>query len=225
VVVSLVVLGAVVAGYRARAVPDGAVLRVGGAVVTEEQFATRATLLTVLYRVTPPPDPAGLTAYRQAVARAVAVSTVLEQQAQARGITISDPAVADRVDDLITTSFPDGADAFAARLASVGLSERDVAAEVRRQLATARLFDLVTEGVAAPADGDVVAAARRLARPPDEWLRLALRTEHRQDTWLRWLGDSLRSADVHYAKSYQPADADTITPDTAGIGLPSAPAR
>jgi peptidyl-prolyl cis-trans isomerase C len=225
VVLGLVVLllalgaGAVIAGHRARPVPDGAVLRVGDSVVTEEQFATRASLLAVLYRVVPPTDPIGLKGYRAAVVKAVALSTVLDQQARAKGITVSDRDAAQRLDDLITTSFPDGQGAFAARLASAGLTERDLLAEVRRQLATAQLFDRVTSEVPAPADGDVAAAARRLGQPSDERLRMVLRTERRQDVWTRWLDDTLRAARVRYAAAYQPSARD------ARPSAPDAPTR
>ncbi|HZZ48027.1 MAG TPA: SurA N-terminal domain-containing protein [Pseudonocardia sp.] len=244
VVVGLVVLllalaaGTVIAGYRERSLPHDAVLRVGHAVVSEEQFATRATLLTVLYRVVPPADPEGRNAYRRAIAKAVALSTVLDQQARARGTTVTDREVGERLDDLVTVSFPDGPDAFAARLASAGLGRRELLAEVRHQLTTARLFDQVTAAVPAPSDVELAAVARRSGQRPDERLRLLVLARHRQDTWVHWLGDVLRSARVRYAESYRPVDPDTVTPDTvtpdtAGSRLPdhraaaplSAPAR
>lgn len=159
------VAGAGLVLHRLHAVPPGAVLRVGSVVVTEQRFAERMTLLTVLYGVMPPTDPAGTDAYRRDGAESFAVSIVLDRAAHRRGIVIPPATAAEQLDELVTKSFPPGPDEFTRRLASVGVSRADVLAEVSRGLADARLYELVTRDVAGPTDQQVAAEYR--AHPAD----------------------------------------------------------
>jgi parvulin-like peptidyl-prolyl isomerase len=143
---------------RMLSVPDGSAFRVGGTLVTEQQLAQRVTLLGALYGVTPPKDPAAMDRFRRDTAKAIAVSDVLDDAATAKGIVIADKTANDQLTTVVERAFPQGRDAFIQRLASVGVTERDVVDEVKRQLADSELFKQVTAGVPTPTDQDVAQA-------------------------------------------------------------------
>ena len=143
---------------RMLSVPDGSAFRVGGTLVTEQQLAQRVTLLGALYGVTPPKDPAAMDRFRRDTAKAIAVSDVLDDAATAKGIVIADKTANDQLTTVVERAFPQGRDAFVQRLASVGITERDVVEEIKRQLADSELFKQVTAGVPTPTDQDVAQA-------------------------------------------------------------------
>lgn len=148
---ALAAVVAVVAALVVRgqdALPDDAAFRAAGVVVTEEQVARRTEVLRALYGVTVPDDAAQRDAFRRDTAKALAVSTVLEQAAEDEGIRIGEKTVRDTLDKFIEERYPDdGRESFVAALAAQGVGEADVLAEIRRQLAGRELFDRVTEDV------------------------------------------------------------------------------
>lgn len=140
---------------RIEAIPAGAAFRVDGTLVTESQLADRVKLLGALYGVTPPTDPAKLDQFRRDSAKAVVVSDVLADASRAKGIVIADKTANDQLTQLIETTFPQGRDVFLRKLAGVGVTQEAVLGEVKSQLANARLYDQVTNGVPVPTDQDV----------------------------------------------------------------------
>jgi peptidyl-prolyl cis-trans isomerase C len=142
---------------RIYAVPAGAVFRVGDTLVTEQQLTERITLLGALYGVRQPTDPAGLDRFRRDSAKAVAMSEVLDEAARARGIVIADKTANDQLTNMLEQSFPEGRDAFVAKLRGIGLTEQAVLDEIKRQLANAQLYDQVTQDVPTPTEQEVAA--------------------------------------------------------------------
>jgi len=178
--------GSAAALDRIEAVPAGAALRVGDAVVTEVQLAERVRLLGALYGVRPPTDPAQLDKFRRDSAKAVAVTGVLDDAVRAKGIVIADKTANDQLTRVLETSFPEGRDAFLAKLAGVGVSQPAILDEVKRQLGDAQLFDQVTRDVPVPTDQDVAQAYQQrraeMAVPEKRHLRnIVLDTQERAD--------------------------------------------
>jgi peptidyl-prolyl cis-trans isomerase C len=147
--------GTTLALERIEAIPAGAAFRVDGTLVTESQLADRVKLLGALYGVTPPTDSAKLDKFRRDSAKAVVVSDVLADASRAKGIVIADKTANDQLTQLIDTTFPQGRDVFLQKLAGVGVTQEAVLDEVKSQLANARLYDQVTQGVPTPTDQDV----------------------------------------------------------------------
>lgn len=147
---------------RVTALPDDAVLRVGGVdgvTVSEQQFRQRLTVLTALYGVQPPPPGPERDRFEQDAAQAVAASIVLDRAAAERNVVVPEPVAQDALTKIIDTQFaPTGRPAFAQALGALRISEADVLAEIRRQLSTSRLFADVTQGTPPVTDADVAAA-------------------------------------------------------------------
>lgn len=167
---------------RIQALPAGAVFRVGDTTVTEQQLDQRVTLLRAMYLVQPPTDPTGLDNFRRDSAKAMAVSQVLEDAEKARNIVIADKTANDELTKLLEKQYPQGRDAFMARMAAVGVPEQEIVGEVRRQLANNQLFDQVTKDVPAPTDQEVAQAYQQrhaeMVIPEQRHLRnMVFRTE------------------------------------------------
>jgi peptidyl-prolyl cis-trans isomerase C len=144
--------------FRQPGVPAGAAFELGDRTVTITQVEERIDMLRALYGVQPPREEAALARFRRDSAKAVAVSLVLDDAARARGIVIADKTARDVLTRFVERQFPTGGRAeFVQALGTVGTSETDIIAEIRRQLAVSRLFDEVT-GRVAVSDADVTAA-------------------------------------------------------------------
>ena len=128
------------------ALPHDAVFRVDGTVITKQQFAQRVALLEFLYGVAKPSESAKVDEFNRTVAKAVAVSLIVENAARERNIVIADKAASDQLEKLVRDSGMDRR-AFIQELGSRGLSERDVLDEIKFQQANARLYTQVTKGV------------------------------------------------------------------------------
>ncbi|HVW44672.1 MAG TPA: peptidyl-prolyl cis-trans isomerase [Amycolatopsis sp.] len=133
--------------------PDGAVFRAGGTVVTEDQLQHRVTLMQFLYGVQQPTDPAALDQFKRSVAKAIAVSDIVDDAARGAGIVIADKAASDQLDKLVADEGTDRR-AFIQQLGAHGMSEQDVLDEIKQQQAGARLFGQVTAPVKAATDAD-----------------------------------------------------------------------
>lgn len=151
-VVLVAVLGAGAGGYfwfRADTLPDGVAFRFDGQDVTADQLNEEAATLRGLYGVQPPTDPSTMDTFRRAMAKASAVSRILERAARDANIVIADKNARDVLTRYISQQFGDGAsgrDEFVRALGSVGTSEPAVLKEISRLLAVSQLFNRVTEG-------------------------------------------------------------------------------
>lgn len=157
VLVGVVVLGGVAAFVvdKVTGLPDGAVLRVGDTVVSQQEFDHRVRLLRALYGVQPPEDAAGADRFRRDAAKSIAVSAIIARAAADRRIVGAERNARTALDRLIEAQFPAGRDAFIETLGSIGASEREVLDELSRQMASGRLFDEITKDVPPVNDADV----------------------------------------------------------------------
>ncbi|MBO0851831.1 MAG: peptidylprolyl isomerase, partial [Pseudonocardia sp.] len=69
-----------------------------------------------------------------------------------------DKTADDELTNLLDRQYPQGRQAYVARMAADGVPEREILGEVRRQLADNQLFDQVTKDVPAPTDQEVAQA-------------------------------------------------------------------
>lgn len=163
-----------IAVARAAALPDGAVLRLRGETVTVDQFDRRVQVMEAVYGVTPPTTAAERRDFDRDVAKALAVSMILENAAAEQGIVVADKTAQDKLDQVIASS-PGGREAFVAELGGNGVSEADVLAEIRRASLGVQLFDKVTAAVDEPSAKEVAGyyAAHRedMAEPEKRTLR------------------------------------------------------
>ena len=150
VVLALVGAGATLAVKRFTGLPGNAAFEYAGAVVTRDELSDRVELLGALYGISEPDDAKGRASFRRDAAKAIAVSMILDRAAQARDIVIADKSARDTLATMIRTQLgPDGSAEFTRVLGEFGVSERNVLDEVKRQQATARLFQDVTAAAVA----------------------------------------------------------------------------
>jgi peptidyl-prolyl cis-trans isomerase C len=140
--------------HEAQGLPEDAVFRVDGTVVTKEQLQHRAALMEFLYGVVKPAERAKVDDFNRSLAKAVAVSAIVERAAREQNIVIADKAASDQLQKMIADSGTDRR-AFVQGLGSRGLSERDVLDEIKLQQANVRLFAQVTKEVPAATDADI----------------------------------------------------------------------
>lgn len=123
-------------------VPSGAALVVDGHVVTVKQLDARMDALRALYGVVRPTEPKALDTFRRDAAKSIAVSMLLDNQVDDRGIRVSDKKARDALDRFVSQQFGDGGrDEFVRSLGNVGTSEKEVLEEIRRQLGLQLLID------------------------------------------------------------------------------------
>jgi peptidyl-prolyl cis-trans isomerase C len=124
---------------------------IGDRVVTVDQLDKRVQVLDALYGVRPPKnDQKKLATFRRYIAKAVAVSMVLQDEATKLHIVVADRQARQVLDNYVRQRFGDGPDArdsFVKALGNVGTSERAVLDEIRQQSTIAVLFDRTTRGV------------------------------------------------------------------------------
>ena len=141
--------------HRMEALPEGAVFRVSGTVVTVGQLERRVKLMEFLYGLQrPSDDPKRLDLFKRSVAKALAVGEIVERAARARGIVIADKEASDRLDTLIRENSWGDRRTLDRTLSTRGLAEGDVLAEIKRQEANSRLFQAVTKPAKASTDQD-----------------------------------------------------------------------
>lgn len=130
---------------RLTALPDGVALRVGHTDLSEPQLRQRIDAIEALYGIGPPTAEPARDRFTRELARAVAMSVVIDQAAEERRIAIADQQAHDAVDQLIQQRFgPDGRAGFATLLGRIGASEQNVLDEVKRQQRYAQLYQQVT---------------------------------------------------------------------------------
>jgi peptidyl-prolyl cis-trans isomerase C len=126
--------------------PEDAALSYDGQVVTQTQLADRVHLLGALYGVKEPTGTRARDTFRRDVAKAVAVSLILDKAATKRHIVISDKSARDTLAAMVKGQLgSDPEAAFTKLLGEFGVNENDVLAELKRQQAIARLFKSVTK--------------------------------------------------------------------------------
>lgn len=125
--------------------PEGAVLAAEGTVVDRAMFDRRIEVLGALYGVTPPEEAEELRRFHGEAAKAVALSILIAQDANQRGIDVAERTVRDALTRYIARSYPDGGrQAFVTALGDRGVSEQDVLDEIKRQLTVRQLFNELT---------------------------------------------------------------------------------
>ncbi|MFJ8816603.1 peptidylprolyl isomerase [Amycolatopsis thermoflava] len=130
---------------QAFGLPSDAAFRVGGTVVGKDQLAQRAKALRALYGIQQPEGGPDLDRFHRDVAKAVAVSMVLDRAAQRRQIVIPEKSARDTMTKMIDEQLgADGRRQFTDLLGSLGVSEAEVLDEIKRQQSIGLLFQQVT---------------------------------------------------------------------------------
>lgn len=138
---------------RGDALPDDAVFRVHGEVVTETDLDDRLSVLEALYGVERPQGAREDEFVRDA-AKSMAVSMILDRAAEEHDVVVSDQEARTALARAIDTQ-PAGRAGFVDFLAQSGLSEADVLDEIRLQLETTQLVEAVTADVEEVTPADV----------------------------------------------------------------------
>ncbi|MCW2752166.1 MAG: Peptidylprolyl isomerase [Aeromicrobium sp.] len=139
--------------------PGNAALEFDGTVVTRTELTDRAHLLGALYGVEKPKGKAAQATFNRDVAKAVAVSMILDKAARAHDIVISDKSSRDTLAAMVKAQMGDDPEtAFTSLLGEFGVSENDVLGELKRQQSIARLFRVVTKDAVAKATPSAVRA-------------------------------------------------------------------
>jgi peptidyl-prolyl cis-trans isomerase C len=144
----LVVGLSLILATRLTELPPGVALRVGPADVSESQMQQRIQAFEALYGIGAPPAEPARDQFTRELGRSVAMSIVIDQAAQERGIVVSDRDAQAAADQLIAQRFgPGGRDQFAALLGKIGASMQNVLDEIKRQQRYAQLYTQVTAGI------------------------------------------------------------------------------
>lgn len=146
--------GAKLVSYNMNALPADAVFRTSNATMTKQQLQQRVNLMEFVYGLQPPKDPGQMDGFNRSVAKAMAVSDIVDDAARSQGIVVADKAASDQLDKMIKENgIPDRA-TFIQQLGARGISEQGVLDEIKRQQANARLFGNVTKSVKPATDAD-----------------------------------------------------------------------
>jgi peptidyl-prolyl cis-trans isomerase C len=141
VVVGLTTLIAV----KATSLPDGVALRVDGVDVTKAEVAKQSNVLTLLYGIQPPDNPAAFDRFRRSSAQTVALDRVLDRAAVEAGLGVSDKTAADALNQLLASGGALGPKNFGTALSASGVNQQDLLEEIKRQSLTQQLYQRVVE--------------------------------------------------------------------------------
>ncbi|RYJ07411.1 MAG: parvulin peptidyl-prolyl isomerase [Actinomycetales bacterium] len=205
--------------WRSERLPTEAALVVDGSVVTQADLRRDVATLRAMYGVEPPRGEAKLDTFWRDAAQATAVSRVLDQAAEAEGVTVSPRKVDEALASYVQALYQGADDTqkqFTQALATAGTSKRAVEEEIRRRLVVAALTSRVTAQAPAPTDAEVADAfaARQCTLDVPERRRLrnivvATRAEAR--TIRSDLDDGARFVDLARTRS-----ADATTSESGG---------
>lgn len=146
--------GAKLVSYNINALPPDAVFQTSHDTMTKQQLQQRVKLMEFVYGLQPPKEPAKLDGFNRSVAKAMAVSDIVDDAARSQGIVIPDKAASDQLNNMIKQNgIPDRA-TFIQQLGARGISEQNLLDEIKRQQSNARLFGNVTKSVPPTSDGD-----------------------------------------------------------------------
>ncbi len=148
---------------------DGDAFRVRERTVTVEALERRIDTLVALYRLREPEDGPEREAFRREAAKSMAVGMILDEEAVAAGLSVSDEEAREGLAKVVQDRLGGDRTNLDDFMAEVGVSEGDVLDEIRRTLETSRLYEKVTSNVPTPSDAEVraefVANADRMRTP------------------------------------------------------------
>lgn len=145
----VIVVGTLVAWLALRSgdeLPEDAVMRIGDEVVTEAELSERVVTLEALYGVQVPEGEERADFDRDA-AKSMALSIVLSDEADERGIEVSEKEARAELDKIVEERLGGDRAQFLTFLGDEGLAEQDVLDEITRTLQTTALYDEVTQDV------------------------------------------------------------------------------
>lgn len=127
--------------------PDGVVLRVGDRTITESQLETRLESLKALYGVKEPTDAAERDQFLRDAAKSLAMSILLDREAGRRDIVVAQKQADAELAKIVSERLGGDRDSFVRYLGTAGVSEDQVLDEIKRTIATSRLYAAITEDV------------------------------------------------------------------------------
>lgn len=137
--------------------PDTAVMRIGEDVVEVSELEDRIESLEALYGVVPPTDADKLDDFRRDAAQSLAVSLVIEQEAEERGIVVPRKKAETELAKIVSEQLGGDRAAFEQYLDRAGLSEDVILDEITRTLVNQRLFEEVVADVEPATEADAKA--------------------------------------------------------------------
>lgn len=197
--------------------PDDVAFRYGDREVTVDELDRHVELLRALYGVQPPKGDKRMAAFKRDVAKSYAVSLILDDAAQRRGIEVADKQARDTLSRFVTERLGPGPEAyrqFISTLTDSGTSERVVLAELKRRLAMTQLFETITGGIAEPSDEAVrqafTAREKDLAQPETRRLsNIVVETKDDAEQVLRELSGGASFADLAARSSLDASTRDS----------------
>lgn len=148
---------------------DGDAFRVRERTVTEAALERRIDTLVALYRLREPERGSEREDFRREAAKSMAVSMILDEEADAAGLSVSDDEARAGLAKVVEDRLGGDRSNLDDFMSEVGVSEDDVLDEIRRTLETTRLYEQVTSDVPVPSDAEVraefVANADRMRTP------------------------------------------------------------
>lgn len=132
-------------------------MRVDGKVVTVAQLDRRISVLSALYSIKAPTDPAKLATFRRDAAKSMAVGMVMSTAAKRQHIAISRTQARQQLQQVIDSKMLGDEQKFEQFLATTGVTEADVLDEVTRVMETSQLYTSVTAKVATATDAQAQA--------------------------------------------------------------------
>lgn len=149
--------GAGVLSFLPDWLPGDVAFRYGEREVGIDELDGHIAMLSALYGVRPP-APERMGEFKRDAAKSYAVSLVLDDAAESRGIQVADKQARDTLSRFVTERLGPGPEAysrFIGTIADSGTSERVVLEELSRRLSMAELFDQVTKVVKVPNERQV----------------------------------------------------------------------
>lgn len=134
--------------------PEGSALRASGVTVSAERLDARVKVLSALYGVEKPESGSRLDKFNRDAAKSMAVTLLMDKEAKDLGIVIADKAAETELAKFLEQSLSGDRSAFVSFLADKGISEGDVLTEIKRNLATRRLYDDVVKGTPAATEAE-----------------------------------------------------------------------
>ncbi|MGY0540170.1 peptidyl-prolyl cis-trans isomerase [Nocardioides sp. YJ-D4] len=147
VAVAVVGAGAFLVVQRANALPSDAVMQVGDRTVKISELDKRIKVLGGLYNVKQPTEGAKKASFRRDAAKSMAVSLILERAAKKKDITVTRTQAQQQLDKVIESQMLGDQRTYEQFLATAGVTETEVLAEITRVIATSRLYSEITSSV------------------------------------------------------------------------------
>lgn len=154
--------------------PSDVAFRVDGQNVTIKQLDARIATLTALYSLKKPTGGTALSTFNRDAAKSMAVSIILDKEAQAHGISVTSAQAQSGLDTVIKQDLNGDSSQFTAFLERTHVTQDQVLAEISRTLATGQLYSKITAGVKAPsiaeAQADYTAHKAQMVSPEQRTL-------------------------------------------------------